>query len=116
MVKSRKMAEKSPYQIVEVEPNLEEGPVVEANEIQHFEISDESIPQPEEDEKLSKKGKVGTFLELIGFSTKSKKEAAEDNNAPQLPYWEIFGIFLWFGCRAFGGKLLTVFRNSLYLL
>ncbi len=46
-----------------------------------------------------------TFLERIGFHIKTQAQIDAENNAPQLPPWKIFKLFLWFGCLAFGGKI-----------
>lgn len=43
-------------------------------------------------------------LNWMGFHVKTQAEMDAENNAPQLPFWKIFKLFLWFGCRAFGGE------------
>lgn len=54
-------------------------------------------------EKVHKPSFMIRFLELLGFNSKSLEDLEAENHAPQLPYWKIFKIFFWFGCRAFGG-------------
>lgn len=43
-------------------------------------------------------------LNWMGFHVKTQAEIDAENNAPQLPFWKIFKLFFWFGCRAFGGE------------
>jgi len=45
-----------------------------------------------------------SVLNWMGFHVKTQAEMDAENNAPQLPFWKIFKLFFWFGCRAFGGK------------
>lgn len=58
----------------------------------------------ESKEKVHKPSFMLRFLELLGFNSKTLAELEAENHAPQLPYWKIFKIFFWFGCRAFGGE------------
>eukprot|EP00598_Pedospumella_elongata_P004021 CAMPEP_0184980308 /NCGR_PEP_ID=MMETSP1098-20130426/10300_1 /TAXON_ID=89044 /ORGANISM="Spumella elongata, Strain CCAP 955/1" /LENGTH=476 /DNA_ID=CAMNT_0027503715 /DNA_START=74 /DNA_END=1504 /DNA_ORIENTATION=- len=48
------------------------------------------------------------FLERIGFHIKTQAQMDAENNAPRLPPWKIFKLFLWFGCRAFGGPVAQI--------
>jgi hypothetical protein len=54
-------------------------------------------------EVLPNKGKMHAFLSTFGFMAER-----EGHNAPQLPLYEIFAIFFWFGCRAFGGPVAQI--------
>ena len=48
---------------------------------------------------------VSRFLALF-VPDKSKKDNEENAlNIPEYSYLQVFGIFLWFGCRAFGGPV-----------
>lgn len=52
-------------------------------------------------ENTDKKNSLFSFL---GFSKKDESEI----NAPVLPYIDLFRMFLWFGCRAFGGPVAQI--------
>lgn len=45
------------------------------------------------------------FLERLGFM---EADQADTNKAPKLSYLELFKVFLWFGCRAFGGPVAQI--------
>jgi hypothetical protein len=44
------------------------------------------------------------WLEKFGFELENEDEL---KNVPKISYFEIFRIFFWFGCRAFGGTFLS---------
>lgn len=46
---------------------------------------------------------LGRWLKKLGFNFEENDYS--DVNVPELSYWQIFKIFFWFGCRAFGGNL-----------
>lgn len=46
---------------------------------------------------------LGRWIRKLGFNVEDNDYS--DVNVPKLSYWQIFKIFLWFGCRAFGGEL-----------
>lgn len=87
----------------ELEASVDEAPP------SHFELEAGNTAEisPEDNKGESKiHGKPFSILEFFGF--KNVALSQEDLNAPQLPYWEIFAIFLWFGCRAFGGPVAQI--------
>ena len=61
-----------------------------------------------DDEKSEDKGKkYSTTLRWLGFREEIVNES-DDCHIPDISYLEIFKIFLWFGCRAFGGPVSQI--------
>lgn len=102
------MAEVAQYSSLEVEAPVE-GEGKNKMEI-HPEPSADVKPDIDDLEANKdsgkKKGTVTSWLEFFGFKYVEKSQ--EDLNAPQLPFWELFILFLWFGCRAFGGPVAQI--------
>eukprot|EP01033_Poteriospumella_lacustris_P001957 gene1957-1420_t len=49
---------------------------------------------------------LGRWIRKLGFNVEDNDYS--DVNVPKLSYWQIFKIFLWFGCRAFGGPVAHI--------
>ena len=69
---------------------------------ENFQIEDaENDEIGEEVDTNSKNLKFSSFMKRLGFENEA--ETDEKSNVPGLSYLEVFKLFLWFGCRAFGG-------------
>ena len=62
-----------------------------------------SIQEDDSNKNEKPKTQFQVFLSTFGFL-----QEQEGHNAPKLPFYEIFGIFLWFGARAFGGPVAQI--------
>jgi putative chromate ion transporter len=53
---------------------------------------------------------IQVWLERLGFvDHQSKKDDPDDIvQIPEMSHWQLFLIFLWFGCRAFGGPVAQI--------
>lgn len=60
--------------------------------------------------KEREEGVVTRFLTLFKGNENDKKNDDKDNakNIPEMTFLELFKIFLWFGCRAFGGPVAQI--------
>jgi chromate transporter len=45
---------------------------------------------------------------MVSLGFREIQEDAEVGNIPELTFFELFKIFLWFGCRAFGGPVAQI--------
>jgi hypothetical protein len=66
-------------------------------------------PEQQKDEievKPKKEIRLDTFLARLGFVESEAEE--KTNHAPHLSLFELFKVFLWFGCRAFGGPVAQI--------
>ena len=99
------MSEVVPYKSLEVETPSAVDDQKPQEEIVIKDVKDADDLEAGKDSG-KKKGVLTSWMEFFGF--KNVEKAPEDMNAPQLPYWEIFAIFLWFGCRAFGGPVAQI--------
>jgi hypothetical protein len=50
--------------------------------------------------------KYSAYMQALGFRDVSETE--EKGSIPDLTYFELFRVFLWFGCRAFGGPVAQI--------
>ena len=50
--------------------------------------------------------KYSAYMHALGFRDVSETE--EEGSIPDLSYFELFRVFLWFGCRAFGGPVAQI--------
>jgi chromate transport protein ChrA len=57
----------------------------------------------------SAKVQMKDWLKKFGFQFEDSRKEEDDIIAiPPLSYWELFKIFFWFGCRAFGGPVAQI--------
>eukprot|EP01038_Epipyxis_sp_PR26KG_P009967 gene9967-13407_t len=95
-----------------------EHDLVPSEENDHVEI----VPNPNGNDVNIEEGKNGsvkksaeklqndtnTYLHYFGFRGAQHDPDEDATNIPKLSYFELFTIFCWFGCRAFGGPVAQI--------
>lgn len=101
------------YQGVSVAPEKESELVVvvadavgeEEKDKDNSNDNDIENPQPNKSADETKNDTFfGRWLRKFGFNVEDNDYS--DVKVPPMSYWQIFKVFFWFGCRAFGGMLL----------